>query len=98
MKNKSLGAHLFVKIIFGIFNFKTPLLLKSCPIFDEAQLHGFAKKLKCFVLWLSVPHDTSDFVYPKMILHNRSHVTMYVYDRTTGEKHKNHNVMYYVVF
>ena len=32
------------------------------------------KKLECFVLWLSVPNGTSNFVYPKMILHNRSHV------------------------
>ena len=70
MKNKSLGAHFLLKWFFSNFNFKTPLLLKLCPIFDEAQLHGFARK-KCFVLWLSVPHGTSDFVYPKMILHNR---------------------------
>ena len=65
MKNKSLGAHL-LKWFFGNFNFKTPLLLKFCPIFDEAQLQG--KKIKYFVFWLS------NFVYPKMILHNRSHV------------------------
>ena len=25
-------------------------------------------------LWLSVSHETFNFVYPKMILHNRSHV------------------------
>ena len=36
MKNKSLGAHFFKKIIFGNFNFKTLLLLKLCGIFDEA--------------------------------------------------------------
>ena len=32
------------------------------------------REKKCFVLWLSVPHGTSDFVYPKMILLNRGHV------------------------
>ena len=36
MKNKGLGqSTFFVKIIFCNFNFKTPLLLKSCPIFYE---------------------------------------------------------------
>ena len=30
-------------------------------------------------LWLSAPHGTSNFVYPKMILHNRSHVTTQTY-------------------
>ena len=42
MKNKSLGAHFLFKWFFGNFNFKTPLLLRSCPIFDETQLHRFA--------------------------------------------------------
>ena len=35
----------------------------------------YLQKKKCFVLWLSVPHATCNFVYPKMILHNRSHVS-----------------------
>ena len=35
------------------------------------------QSLKSFVLWLSVPHGTSNFVYPKIILHNRSHVIIH---------------------
>ena len=35
MKNKGLGAHFLLKSFFCNFNFKTPLLLKSCSIFDE---------------------------------------------------------------
>ena len=34
-------------------------------------------RIKCFVLMISVPHATSNFVYSKMILHNRSHVRVY---------------------
>ena len=46
MKNKSLGANFLLKLFIGNFNLKTPLFLKLCPVFDEAQLHGFAKKIK----------------------------------------------------
>ena len=35
MKNKCLGTHFLLKSYFCNFNFKTRLLLKSSPIFDE---------------------------------------------------------------
>ena len=35
MKNKGLGAHFLLKLFFHKFNYKTPLILKSCPIFDK---------------------------------------------------------------
>ena len=57
------------------FNFKTHLLQKLSLVFDEAQLHGFAKKIKnALSSGYPVPLATSNFVYPKMILHNRSHI------------------------
>ena len=37
------------------------------------------KKFKSFVFWLSVQHGTSKFVYPKMMLHNQSHVNVYIH-------------------
>ena len=36
LKNKSLEAHFLLKMIFGNFNFKTTILLKSGLIFDKA--------------------------------------------------------------
>ena len=45
------------------------------PNFWQGLAPQICKKIKCFVLWLSVPHGTSNFVFPKMIIHNRSHGT-----------------------
>ena len=42
LKNKSLGEHFLLKLFFGNFNFKTFLLLKSGPIFDEVAKLGKA--------------------------------------------------------
>ena len=38
--------------------------------FSKSNLGAFWRSLKCFVIWLSVPHGTSNFVHPKIILHN----------------------------
>ena len=42
LKNMSLGTHFLLKWFFGNFNFKTFLLLKSDPIFDELAKLGKA--------------------------------------------------------
>ena len=68
VENKSLGPHFLLKTFFGIFNFNTALLLKSCLFFDKNQFWGFSKnEIKCFLLWLSVPHWTSNFDYKSLI-------------------------------
>ena len=48
MKKKGILAHFLKKWFFGNFNFKTPLLIKLCLIFDKVQLHRFAKKNALF--------------------------------------------------
>ena len=45
--------------------------------FRKSNLVAFWRSLKCFVIWLSVPHGTSNFVHPKIILHNQSHFNNY---------------------
>ena len=69
-----------MKILWSLFG------LRICSLHMTAD---FQKKIKYFVLWLSVPHGTSNFVYPKMILHNRSHVNCTSWD------HANHGLYSY---
>ena len=80
--NKRFASKLFLFIeknwkIRMIFFIENSLWMSNFDIFwCGLALRICKKKLKCFVLWLSVLHGTSNFLYPKMILPNRSHVSI----------------------
>ena len=52
IKNTSLGANFLLKFFFDNFNFWTPLLLKSCPIFGILSVDE-CKKIGNFI-WLQL--------------------------------------------
>ena len=56
-KNCSSGAHFFIKMIFWQLQFWNHLITKNHAQFLISST-DLQKKIKCFVLWLSVPHGT----------------------------------------